>query len=121
MRGGCPAALWDTGLSRHWHEPRLLFLGNRDKSSSHLQERGQGQDISGCVCVAPWMPRDPAVLPSRGSASAHPLTREPGSLGVLPPILPSIRVFSNESTLRMRWPKYWSFSFSIVLPMNTQG
>ena len=32
---------------------------------------------------------------------------------LLPPILPSIRIFSNESTLRMRWPKYWSFSFSI--------
>ena len=32
---------------------------------------------------------------------------------LLPPISPSIRVFSNESTLRMRWPKYWSFSFSI--------
>ena len=32
----------------------------------------------------------------------------------LPPIPPSIRVFSNESTLRMRWPKYWSFSFSII-------
>ena len=31
---------------------------------------------------------------------------------LLPPISPSIRVFSNESTLRMRWPKYWSFSFS---------
>ena len=31
----------------------------------------------------------------------------------MPPIPPSIRVFSNESTLRMRWPKYWSFSFSI--------
>ena len=31
----------------------------------------------------------------------------------LPPIPPSIRVFSNESTLRMRWPKHWSFSFSI--------
>src|SRR5574340_1256169 len=31
-----------------------------------------------------------------------------------PPIPPSIRVFSNESTLRMRWPKYWSFSFSII-------
>ena len=30
------------------------------------------------------------------------------------PILPSIRVFSNESTLRMRWPEYWSFSFSII-------
>ena len=35
------------------------------------------------------------------------------SLLLLPPIPPSIRVFSNESTLRMRWPKYWSFSFSI--------
>ena len=34
-------------------------------------------------------------------------------LRLLPPIPPSIRVFSNESTLRMRWPKYWSFSFSI--------
>ena len=35
-------------------------------------------------------------------------------LFLLPPISPSIRVFSNESTLRMRWPKYWSFSFSII-------
>ena len=33
---------------------------------------------------------------------------------LLPPIPPSIRVFSNESSLRMRWPKYWSFSFSII-------
>ena len=36
------------------------------------------------------------------------------SLFLLPPIPPSIRVFSNESTLRMRWPKYWSFRFSII-------
>ena len=36
---------------------------------------------------------------------------------LLPPIPPSIRVFSNESTLPMRWPKYWSFSFSII-PSN---
>ena len=35
------------------------------------------------------------------------------SLLLLPPIPPSIKVFSNESTLRMRWPKYWSFNFSI--------
>ena len=35
------------------------------------------------------------------------------SLLLLPPIPPSIRVFSNESTLHMRWPKHWSFSFSI--------
>ena len=43
--------------------------------------------------------------------SSHPILCHP--LLLLPPILPSIRVFSNESTLRMRWPKYWSFSFSI--------
>ena len=36
------------------------------------------------------------------------------SLLLLPPIPPSIRVFSNESILHMRWPKYWSFSFSII-------
>ena len=35
-------------------------------------------------------------------------------LFLLPPIPPSIRVFSNESTLHMRWPKYWSFSFNII-------
>ena len=40
---------------------------------------------------------------------SHPLL----SLLLLLPIPPSIRVFSNESTLRVRWPKYWSFSFSI--------
>ena len=40
---------------------------------------------------------------------SHPLS----TLFLLPPIPPSIRVFSKESTLRMRWPKYWSFRFSI--------
>ena len=43
--------------------------------------------------------------------SSHHILGRP--LLLLPPIPPSIRVFSNESTLRMRWPKYWSFSFSI--------
>ena len=43
--------------------------------------------------------------------SSHLILGRP--LLFLPPIPPSIRVFSNESTLRMRWPKYWSFSFSI--------
>ena len=42
-------------------------------------------------------------------------------LPLLPPISPSIRVFSNESTLRMRWPKYWSFSFSIIPSKETPG
>ena len=40
---------------------------------------------------------------------------------LLPPIPPSIRVFSNESTLRMRWPKYWSFSVSISLSNENPG
>src|SRR5574338_126228 len=43
------------------------------------------------------------------------------SLLLLPPIPPSIRVFSNESTLRMRWPKYWSFSISIIPSKEIPG
>ena len=43
--------------------------------------------------------------------ASHPILCRP--LLLLPPIPPSVRVFSNESTLHMRWPKYWSFSFSI--------
>ena len=48
-----------------------------------------------------------SVMPSSHLILCHPLL-------LLPPIPPSIRVFSNESTLRMKWPKYWSFSFSII-------
>ena len=44
--------------------------------------------------------------------SSHLILCRP--LFLLPPIPPSIRAFSNESTLHMRWPKYWSFSFSII-------
>ena len=47
------------------------------------------------------------VMPSSHLILCRPLL-------LLPPIPPSIRVFSNESTLCMRWPKYWSFSFSII-------
>ena len=48
-----------------------------------------------------------SVMPSSHLMFCRPLF-------LLPPIHPSIRVFSNESTLRIRWPKYWSFSFSII-------
>jgi len=47
-----------------------------------------------------------SVMPSRHLILCCPLL-------LLPPIPPSIRVFSNESTLHMRWPEYWNFSFSI--------
>ena len=44
-----------------------------------------------------------------------------GPLLLLPPIPPSIRVFYNESTLRMRWPNYWSFSFIIISSKEISG
>ena len=55
-----------------------------------------------------------SVMPSSHLILCHPLL-------ILPPIPPSIRVFSNESTLRMRWPNYWSFSFSIIPSKEIPG
>ena len=55
-----------------------------------------------------------SVMPSSYLILCHPLL-------LLPPIPPSIRVFSNESTLHMRWPKYWSFSFSIIPSKEISG
>ena len=74
--------------------------------------------------VTPWIAARQASLSITISRSSLKLTSiesaMPSShlilyrpLFLLPPIPPSIRVFSNESTLRMRWPKYWSFNFSI--------
>ena len=55
-----------------------------------------------------------SVMPSSHLILCHPLL-------LLPPIPPSIRVFSNQSTLLMRWPKYWSFSFSIIPSKEIPG
>ena len=55
-----------------------------------------------------------AVMPSSHLILGRPLL-------LLPPVPPSIRVFSNESTLLMRWPKYWSFSFSIIPSKEIPG
>ena len=55
-----------------------------------------------------------SVMPSSHLILWHPFL-------LLPSIPPSIRVFSNESTLRMRWPKYWSFSFSIIPSKEIPG
>ena len=52
-------------------------------------------------------------------SSSHLILCRP--LLLLPPIPPIIRVFSNESTLHRRWPKYWSFSFSIIPSKEIQG
>ena len=75
--------------------------------------------------LTPWIAARQASLSVTNSWSSLRLTSiesvMPSShlilcrtLLLLPPIPPSIRVFSNESTLRMRWPRYWSFSFSII-------
>ena len=55
-----------------------------------------------------------SVIPSNHLILCHPLL-------LLPSIFPSIRVFSNESVLHIRWPKYWSFSFSISLSNEYSG
>jgi len=55
-----------------------------------------------------------SVMPSSHLILCRPLL-------LLPPMPPSIRVFSNESTLCMRWPKYWSFSFSIIPSKEIPG
>ena len=67
----------------------------------HLQEFTQIRSIE-------------SVMPSSHLILCRPLL-------LLPPSPPSIRVFSNESTLRMRWPKYWSFSFSIIPSKEIPG
>ena len=76
------------------------------------------------LCVNPWIIAHQACLSITNfwnllklmpiesvMWSSHLIFCHP--LLLLPPILPSIRVFSSESTLHMRWPKYWSFSFNI--------
>ena len=55
-----------------------------------------------------------SMMPSNLLILCHPLL-------LLPSILPSIRVFSNESVLRIRWPKYWSFTFSISSSIEYSG
>ena len=77
------------------------------------------------LCATPWIAARQASLSITNSRislkltsiesmmpSSHLILCRPFLL--LPPIPPSITVFFNESTLRMRWPKYWSFSFSII-------
>ena len=107
-----------------WTEAQNVILIKHqirsDQSLSHVQ-----------LFVAPWIAACQAslsitnsrsslrfmsiksVMPSSHLILCHPL--------LLPSILPSIKVFSNESTLLMRWPKYWSFSFSIIPSKEIPG
>ena len=81
-------------LSRVWHFV-TPWIAARQASLSITNSRS-----------SPKLMSIESVMPSSHLILCRPLL-------LLPPILLSIRIFSNESTLRMRWPKYWSFSFSI--------
>ena len=65
----------------------------------------EGRDFTICWCLLTLMSIE-SVMPSNHLILCYPLP-------LLPSIFPSIKVFSNESALHIRWPKYWSFSFSI--------
>ena len=69
--------------------------------------------------VRPPCPSPTPRVHSDSRPSSHLILCRP--LLHLPPIPPSIRAFSNELTLRMRWPKYWSFSFSIITSKDIPG
>ena len=112
---------------QQWHSYAL----SKENKNTHQQRHmyvmySSVQSLSRVqLFVTPWIAAHQASLSitnSRSSLklmsiksvmpSSHLILCRP--LLLLPPIPPSIRVFSNESTLRMRWPKYWSFSFSII-------
>ena len=113
----------------------LEFLGCRTMWTSHCTEKcfSSVQSLS-CVWLfaTPWIAAHQTSLSITNSKSSLRLTSiesvMPFSnlilcrpLLLLPPTPPSIRVFSNESTLRMRWPKYWSFNFSVISSKEIPG
>ena len=108
----------------HWKEAQGSSL---DAQFSSVQSLSRVR-----LFVTPWIAAHQASLSitnSRNSLrltsiesvmpSSHLILCQP--LLLLPSIPPSIRVFSNESTLRMRWPKYWSSSFSIIPSKEIPG
>ena len=109
-------------MSRHW---KFLLLRKKNIRSDQSLSRVR-------LFVTPWIAARQASLSISNSQSSLRLTSiesvMPSShlilccpLLPLPPIPPSIRVFSNESTLHMRWPKYGSFSFSIIPSKEIPG
>ena len=97
---------------------RLLskFTSVQSLSRVHLfamSWTGAAYQASLCITNSQSLPKPmsiESVMPSNHLTLCHPLL-------LLPSIFPSIRVFSNESALHIRWPKYWSFSFNIT-PYN---
>ena len=117
-------------MAKHYEQ---CLLGLRPRELKQSDERGSAQDSFLCsvqslsrvrLFVTPWTAACQASLSITNSQSLLKLmSTEPvipsnhlvlcRSLLLPPSVFPSIRVFSNESLLPIRWPKYWSFSYSI--------
>ena len=101
--------------SKHHIHQHLLFLFNHSVMSGSLWPRGFHQTRLPCPSPSPRACSNSSielVMPSNHLILYFPLL-------FLPSIFPSIKVFSNESVLCNRWPKYWSFSFSFsISPSN---
>ena len=91
---------------------------SRSVVSDSLQPHESQHARPPCPTPTPGVHSDSTSIESV-MPSSHRILCRPHLL--LPPIPPSIRVFSNESTLRMRWPKSWSFSFSIIPSKEIPG
>ena len=115
------------------HLLEMFVLWRQEEHFPHDSSEGSVQFSRSVMSdsATPWITACQASLSITNSQSLHKLTSiklvMPSSHLILcrplllPPIPPSIRVFSNESTLGMRWPKYWSFSFSISLSKEHPG
>ena len=94
----------------------FLLQFSRSVMSNSLQPHGLQHARLPCPSPTPGVYSN--SCPS--SQWCHPTTSSSVILLLLPSLFPSIRVFSSESVLHIRWPKYWSFSFSISPSMNIQ-
>ena len=117
----CP---YSTSLNMGWLMIAMTNIGSVQFSSvqsfslsdtlwPHESERQASLSITNSQSSSKLMSIE-SVMPSSHLILCCPLL-------FMPPFPPDIRVFSNESTLRMRWPKYWSFSFSISLSKEHPG
>ena len=91
-----------------------IFLNSFTISSVHLLSRVRPHELQHARLPYSTLMFVESVMPSSHLILCRPLL-------FLPPPPPSIRVFSSESTLCMRWPKYWSFSFNISPPSEYPG
>ena len=98
-------------------KPESSVQFSRSVVSDSLRPHELQHDRSHCPSLTSRVHSNTSIEPVM--PSSHLILCPP--LLLLPPIPPSIRVFSNESTLHMRWPKYWSFSFSIISSKEHPG